>query len=92
MKVRVKGKIIGALWGTLSMVSMLWLSEYIAYTRFDSVAHTIEVVVIRILILPAFLSARVVLAPAAGALIIWPIASILFGVILGYSVGKWKEK
>ena len=71
--------IIGGLWGTLSIPLMLKFAPAFAQPfRLKE-----------ILFLPASLSARYVLGPSVGLVIIWPVVSILIGVFIGFMIGQF---
>lgn len=83
MKAWKKGAIVGGLWGLVSAVGFgFQLTKPITQIS----------VVYDILFLPGSIAARTVLAPAAGAFIVYPIFSIMIGVLIGYLIGRWKEK
>lgn len=83
MKVSKKGAILGALWGLVSAIGFGF-----QLTR----QYINQITIYDILFLPGSLATRTVLAPAAGAFIVYPIFSILFGVLIGYVIGTVLEE
>ncbi len=73
---------IGGLWGLVSTIGFgIQLTKPI--TQISGIYD--------ILFFPASISARTLLGPAVGLIIVWPIISILIGVLIGYITGSFLE-
>jgi len=82
MKMWQKGAIVGGVWGLISVPLMLKCAPAFAQ----------PFKLIEILFLPASFSARTILGPAVGLIILYPIVSIIVGILIGGIIGFLYQK